>query len=92
MKETIQEHEVYHYSIPEKTNEQCRMHGSLDGTWSRTPRLDPRWSNDQRREYREGYKKAVAGRPVRDAFPRESTSHLDRNEGEDGIYRRSNLR
>ena len=54
---SIKTGEVRYYIVDptDKSVEQCRSHGSDHKAYGWYPRLDPRWSEEQIKAYREGY-------------------------------------
>lgn len=48
-----------YYQVPpdKKTTEDCRSHGNDHAAYGWIPQIDPRWSDEQKAAYVEGYEK-----------------------------------
>ena len=48
-----------YYQVPpdKKTIEDCRSHGNDHAAYKWSPQIDPRWSDEQKAAYIEGYEK-----------------------------------
>lgn len=45
----------HYYAIEGKSLEQCRRHGANHRAYCWSPKVDPRWNDDQVRAYLDGY-------------------------------------